>query len=111
MHRAILAGCLMLALASVASSQSVTPPDEAPSPMEILAALAPASPGAAKTDAKADAAKKASTAKAGERKVDALAQCLRDWDAGTHMTRQEWARTCRRVVSNRAKFLSEQGGN
>ena len=108
----------MLALASVASSQSGTPPDEALSPMEILAALTPASPGGAKTDAKTDAkadaktdaAKKATAAKSGERKVDHLAQCLRDWDAATHMTRQEWARTCRRVVSNREQFLREQEG-
>jgi hypothetical protein len=110
MRRAILAGCIMLAHASLASSQS-TPPDEAPSPMETLAALAPASPTAVKADAKSDAAKKASTGKAAEPKVDPLAQCLRDWDAGTHMSRQEWARTCRRVVSNRAKYLSEQEGN
>ena len=110
MQRPILAGCLMLALASVASSQSGTPPDEALSPMEILAALTPASPGGAKTDAKADAAKNATAVKSGERKVDHLAQCLRDWDAATHMTRQEWARTCRRVVSNREQFLREQEG-
>jgi hypothetical protein len=111
MHRAILAGCLMLAHASLASSQSTTPSDEAPSPMEILAALAPASPAAVKADPKTDATKKASTGMAAEPKVDPLAQCLRDWDAGTHMTRQEWARTCRRVVGNRAKFLSAQEGN
>jgi len=38
-----------------------------------------------------------------------LAKCMADWDAATHMTRQEWARTCRRVVDNRAKFMREQG--
>jgi hypothetical protein len=102
MQRPILAGCLMLALASVASSQSGTPPDEALSPMEIIAAMPPASPGGAKADAKADAKT--------ERKVDHLTQCLRDWDAATHMTRQEWARTCRRVVGNREQFLREQDG-
>ena len=26
-----------------------------------------------------------------------LADCERHWDAGTHMTRQVWAQTCRRV--------------
>jgi hypothetical protein len=29
--------------------------------------------------------------------TDALADCLKLWDAGTHMTKQEWARTCKRV--------------
>jgi hypothetical protein len=38
-----------------------------------------------------------------------LAECMRDWDAATHMTKQEWARTCRRVVDGRAKFKLEQG--
>lgn len=78
--------------------------------MEILAALPPASPDGAKTDTKADAARKPASDKPAQRKVDHLAQCLRDWDAGTHMTRQEWARTCRRVVSNREQFLREQEG-
>jgi len=27
----------------------------------------------------------------------AVADCQRMWDSGTHMTRQEWSRTCRRV--------------
>lgn len=33
-----------------------------------------------------------------------LAECMGDWDLATHMTKQEWARTCRRVVDNRVKF-------
>lgn len=37
-----------------------------------------------------------------------FAECMRDWDAATHMTRQEWTRTCRRVVDNREKFMREQ---
>lgn len=27
----------------------------------------------------------------------AVADCEQMWDRGTHMTKQEWARTCRRV--------------
>jgi hypothetical protein len=109
---------MLLALGSIASSQSGTP-DEALSPMELLSPAAPppaataapqAPDGGAKTDAKPDAARKPEAAKPPERTVDPLTQCLRDWDAGTHMTRQEWARTCRRVVSNRLKFLGEQQG-
>jgi hypothetical protein len=108
---------MLLALGSIASSQSGTL-DEALSPIEILtqAATAPpttASPpgGGDKTDAKPDTVKKPDATKPAERAVDPLTQCLRDWDAGTHMTRQEWARTCRRVVSNRLKFLGEQQGS
>jgi uncharacterized protein len=28
---------------------------------------------------------------------DAIAECMKLWDRGTHMTKQEWAATCRRV--------------
>ena len=38
-----------------------------------------------------------------------MAQCLKDWDAGTHMTKPEWARVCKRVIDNRVKFLRETG--
>jgi hypothetical protein len=34
-------------------------------------------------------------------------QCLNDWDAATHMTKNEWKRTCRRVVDGRVKFRLE----
>ena len=111
MLRPLLAGGLLLALASIASSETATSPDEALSPMELLApaSLKAAQPPAA--GAKTDAVKKA---KAGASdavdKVDRLTQCLRDWDAATHMTRQEWARTCRRVVSDRAQFMRDQVG-
>ena len=37
-------------------------------------------------------------------------QCMRDWDAGTHMTKKDSERTCRRVVETRVKFLTEQTG-
>jgi hypothetical protein len=44
-----------------------------------------------------------------ERIAEYLAQCLKDWDADTHMTKQTWARVCRRVVDNRAKFRLNEG--
>jgi hypothetical protein len=34
--------------------------------------------------------------------------CLKDWDSATHMSKQDYARTCRRVVDNRVKALVEQ---
>jgi hypothetical protein len=33
----------------------------------------------------------------GARHEKAIADCERIWDRGTHMTKQEWSRTCRRV--------------
>jgi hypothetical protein len=116
MRRPLLAGFLLLTLASTAATQSAAPTDDAASPMEILsttslqsqaAATPPAQPP---TDPKADGIKKPDSAKPAERTVDPLTQCLRDWDTATHMSRQEWARTCRRVVRNRLKFLGEQQG-
>ena len=38
-----------------------------------------------------------------------FAQCMKDWDAKTHMTTQEWERTCRRVMDERIKYLREHG--
>jgi hypothetical protein len=113
MRRPVLAACLLLALGSVASSQSGAP-DDGPSPMEILSPAAPPPPAAAKApgvlakaDPKADAAK-ADAANKPESNAEYLAQCLRDWDAATHMTRREWSRTCRRVASSRPRFPSDQ---
>jgi hypothetical protein len=34
--------------------------------------------------------------------------CVKDWDSATHMSKQDYARTCRRVVQNRIKFLIDQ---
>jgi hypothetical protein len=118
MRRQLLAGCLIVALASVASSQSAQEANESPPPASIMPPTAPAAkPDAANPDASAkpDAAAKSDAAakpdaKKSDSSADYLAQCLRDWDAATHMTRQEWARTCRRVASNRAKFMSGQQG-
>jgi hypothetical protein len=38
-----------------------------------------------------------------------FAQCLKDWDAKTRMTKRQWERTCRRVTDERIKYLREQG--
>jgi hypothetical protein len=34
--------------------------------------------------------------------------CLKDWDKATHMSKSDYARTCRRVVDGRVKALTEQ---
>src|SRR5262249_11899647 len=36
-----------------------------------------------------------------------LGQCIADWDSATHMSKQEWQTTCRRVGQERIKFLLE----
>lgn len=36
---------------------------------------------------------------------EALASCMAQWDKGTHMSRQEWNRACRRVA-NRLQNLN-----
>lgn len=43
-----------------------------------------------------------------KRGADYLQQCMQDWELATHMTRQEWRRTCQRVAQDRLKFLLEQ---
>jgi hypothetical protein len=35
-------------------------------------------------------------------------ECLRDWDAQTHMTKKQWADTCQRVVGNRVQWLRDR---
>jgi hypothetical protein len=35
--------------------------------------------------------------------------CMKDWDAGTRMTKKEWSRTCRRLANQRVKFRLEHG--
>jgi len=65
-------------------AQAGTPTPGASSP-----AAAPATP---KTPAADDKAAKA-------RAKENIADCMRLWDAATHMTKQQWARTCERIQS------------
>jgi len=36
-------------------------------------------------------------------------ECMKQWDSSTHMTKQEWEETCRRVAKERIKYLKDQG--
>jgi hypothetical protein len=40
-----------------------------------------------------------------------FAECAKDWDTSTHMTRAEWERTCRRVATDRVRFKIQQQGD
>ena len=95
MRLLLLAGFSLLAAASVSAQSGAG--SEGP-------AAAPAAPKPQIADPKP----KSAAAKPKDESAAYLEQCLRDWDAGTHMTKQEWARTCRRVVESRAKFMREQ---
>ena len=35
-------------------------------------------------------------------------ECIGDWDRQTHMSKQEWAETCKRIVADRVKWLRNQ---
>jgi len=94
MRLLLLAGFLLVAAANVSAQSGAG--SEGP-------AAAPAAPKPQIADTKS----KSAAPKRGDDSAEYLEQCLRDWDAATHMTRQEWARTCRRVVENRTKFMRE----
>jgi hypothetical protein len=49
-----------------------------------------------------------SAAEIRERGAQYLADCVNDWDRGTHMSKKDWMRTCRRVVQRRMDFMLQQ---
>jgi hypothetical protein len=36
-----------------------------------------------------------------------LSRCLQDWDAGTHMTQEEWSGACHRLLLQRGDYLRQ----
>lgn len=44
-----------------------------------------------------------------DRGAQYLTDCVNDWDKGTHMSKKDWTRTCRRVVQRRIDFMLQQG--
>jgi hypothetical protein len=63
----------------------------------VLAALA-ATPQLPRVASPAEAASQRGRLEA------AVADCERMWDRGTHMTKKEWSRTCRRVQNRIQQF-------
>jgi hypothetical protein len=43
-----------------------------------------------------------------DRIAEWLKTCQADWDEQTHMTKAEWTATCRRVSTERGKFLLDE---
>ena len=67
-----------------------------------LAVLAGGSPAPAQTDTLSKAAPGPSTSSiptppAAAAPNSAMADCIHLWDKGTHMTKEQWARTCKRI--------------
>ena len=52
-------------------------------------------------------AKKAHKGASKDTFAEQLKSCQADWDPATHMTKDEWGATCRRVSPDRGKFLKE----
>lgn len=119
MRLPLLAGSFAFALAAVAAAAGPDLP-EAPSPAAAAPAAPatspppkevakePPSPPPAETRPKTDPKKSEQDRR--ELAATYFKQCIQDWDAGTHMTRKEWERTCRRVVDGRMKFMLDQMG-
>jgi len=76
MHRMIIVASLLVASAGLAFAQVVPP--------------SPAAPGSLPKPGQTISAEK-------NARDAAVADCEQMWDRGTHMTKQEWSRTCRRV--------------
>ena len=97
----LVGSLLLIAAGGAAFAQSGSRPEGTTSPP-----TAPA-PQAREVPAKSDDAK--SSTQFRDLSAEYFAARMKDWDAATHMTKQEWARTCRRVADSRVKFRLEQG--
>ena len=112
MHWLLLVIPVVLA---TAAAGTVTVSEEVPqiaSPPAAPEAKPPVSEGAEKPKPpSAESQPKARKSPAEVRKAaeEQYKQCLKDWEAATHMTKQEWQRTCRRLADNRAKFMVDFG--
>jgi len=82
-------------VASVGAALAQTNPLPPPSP-SAAPPIVPAAPPVAATPAKPkSAAEVAREAKAAA--LHTIAECMGLWDKGTHMSKQEWASTCKRI--------------
>jgi hypothetical protein len=90
MRTLVLVGAaLLLSICSVASAQSAKRESSSSAPAAVPEASF-------------------SPAEIRERGAQYLADCVEDWDKGTHMSKKDWTRTCRRVVQRRIEFMLQQ---
>ena len=109
MHRLLLAISVLFVLAATATVAAPQDLPQAATPPSAPEAKSPSSEAPKKPPPSVQNKTKGQAAE--ERKIaDQLYDnCLRDWDAATHMTKQEWQRTCRRMANERTKFRSDLG--
>jgi hypothetical protein len=81
--------------AAAASAQTILPP-ASPASLTTLRLLPSAPPPAGMSSHRQSPGSPQSREKQHESDV---ADCMQMWDSGTHMTKQVWARTCKRVQS------------
>jgi hypothetical protein len=102
-HGPLIAGLLAANAAIMVSSGHAQPipPAQSSAPGVSIAAPLPATP---QTDAAAGSAEapssgipKEDTEPHAYAPTDTLADCMSYWDAGTHMSKAEWRRTCQRT--------------
>jgi hypothetical protein len=110
MRRLLLVVSLSFTLATfVRADPETAPGGQTPAPGGAQASEAAKDLPAPSTEGEPKAMKM-SPAEIQKKKDEYYEQCMKDWDAATHMTKQEWQRTCKRMVENRVKFLIEQMG-
>jgi hypothetical protein len=69
--------------------------------VSLVGALAFAAPASAEDSPSRDE-------KSGYMATESLESCVARWDAGTHMTKDAWRETCRRVADERSDYLKKQ---
>jgi hypothetical protein len=79
-----------------AAPKPVTPSAQAATPKSVERSARAAMPKSTERDAPAQIRK---------RGADWLAQCVKDWDVDTHMSKKDWQRVCRRVATERTNEL------
>ncbi len=87
MHIVVTSVALVLGAGAALAQVSITPVPTAPPPS--AAAPAKPKPGPAAVSPATPASKNAV--------AEAKAECMRMWDAGTHMSKREWSSTCDRI--------------
>jgi len=90
MGKLIAAALALVASAGAGLAQTGSLPSTMPAPS--ASAPGPDKSGEKAAPAEAGRAPKGSV-------EEAIAECMRLWDAGTHMSKQQWSSTCRRVQS------------
>ena len=70
--------------------------------LSLLGTLALAVPASAED-------KQAPDEKSGYLATEPLESCVARWDPGTHMTKDAWRETCKRVSDERSDYLRKQG--